>query len=186
MKPSAVCWLPDSMLQMSGKTRLGVDSTRKPVAVSGQDRVSIPPLIDTMMVGGGAVPVPLRRMLKGCSSPSLLAMWRVAILTPELTGAKRTLKVVLPPGPLSGALGLAVTENNALSTPSIVMPKPVRSALPKLRSVKTRSAVLFGATLPKSFVPPARRSVPEGCSTAISGAGACGVKLWLQYPPVRE
>lgn len=75
------------------------------------------------------MPVPVRARLKGFSSESLLAMWRVAVLRPTLTGAKRTVKVVLPDGPLNGAVGLDVTANIVPSVPSMVIPSPVNVAV---------------------------------------------------------
>src|SRR5439155_1444409 len=78
----------------------------------------------------GAIPLPVRLISKGFSSFSLLAMCNAAVLASPYTALYRSVQLVLPLGPLTGAVGLAVTVNNAASVPLIVIPSPVRSALP--------------------------------------------------------
>src|ERR1035437_7460407 len=94
-----------------------------------------------------AAPVPVSAMVKGLLLGSLFAMCSAAVFTPAVTGANRTVKVVLLPG-LSGATGLVVTLNIAASVPSMVMPKPVRLALPAFVMVKERLLLAPIATKP--------------------------------------
>ncbi len=122
-------------------------------------------------------------MSKGFSSPSLLASWRAATFVPALTGAKRTVKVVTPPGS-TGVLGGTVTVNWAASTPLKVMGRvSVRLASPELVTVKTVSRVLPTSTVPKSLAPPSAMSTPTGCWTAISGALATVAPVPLKVTP---
>src|SRR5438034_10737952 len=97
-------------------------------------------------------------------------MWRTAVLAPTLVGANWTVKVVLPPG-LTGAVGFAVTLNIAASKPSIVIPNPVRLALPVFLMVKVRPVLAPADTPSNDLLPPSGILVPTGCSTAISGEG---------------
>jgi hypothetical protein len=73
---------------------------------------------------------PMSMMAKGLSSGSLLARWIVAVLSPVLAGVKRTVKAVVPFGPLTGAVGFAVIVNIAASGPSLVSVNSVRAAFP--------------------------------------------------------
>ena len=100
-----------------------------------------------------------------------MAMCSAAVFAPRLVGANRTVKVVLPLGPLTGAVGLAVTVNIAACVPSIVMPSPVRLAEPVFLMVKVRLLVPPETkfTAPKLLLPPSAMLEPAGCSTAISG-----------------
>ena len=121
-------------------------------------------------ISGAAGGPPVSVMSKGLSSGSLLAMWIAAVLSPTLVGANRTVNAVVPFGPLTGAVGFAVTVNIPASVPSWEIVSPVRSALPVFLMMKFRLLFAPTATLPKLLVPPSVRLLLKGCSTAISAA----------------
>ena len=93
-----------------------------------------------------------------------------AVRAPAADGAKLTIKVVVPLGPATGAVGLLVTVKSAAFVPSLVIVNPVRLALPVFLIVKVSGALEPVFTEPKSLEPASAMSVPTGCSTAISGA----------------
>ena len=94
---------------------------------------------------------------------SLLAICRVAVFAPELTGVNRTVKVVLL-FVFSRIVGLVVTVNIVEFVPLMVMPKPVRAAVPRFVMVKVRLALVPTITEPKSrLLTPLVRNVPRGC-----------------------
>src|ERR1043165_1474271 len=120
-------------------------------------------LLSAMSVGAalGGTPVPARLISNGFSLASLLAICSTALAAPNAVGENCTVKVAKP-GPGTGANGKTVRVNSAESGPSIVIPKPVRSALPVLRIVKDKLAVVPAVTLPKLLVPPSGIFVPRG------------------------
>ena len=111
----------------------------------------------------GATPVPVSVMLKGLLVVALLAICSAAVFRPVLAGVKQTVKVVLLPG-FTGATGLVVTLKLAASGPSMMMPKPVRSAVPLFVMMKVRLVLVPTSTEPKLLLPtPLTRFVPRGC-----------------------
>src|SRR3954451_15826962 len=70
-----------------------------------------------VIAGALFVPVPVRLMLNGVSSASLLARCSTAVLLPTAPGVKRTVKVVLPPAG-SGVAGAEVTLKEEAFAPS--------------------------------------------------------------------
>ena len=108
-----------------------------------------------------------------------------AVRAPAAPGAKLTMKVVVPLGPATGAVGLLVMVKSAALVPSLVIVKPVRSALPMFLIVKVRGALEPTVTEPKSLDPASEMSVPTGCSTAISGAGVTTVGVQTTFIPVK-
>ena len=125
----------------------------------------------------GAFPVPVRTMLKGFSSKSLLAMSSSAVRVPPAVGLKLTVKVVLAP---TARLELKEpTMNSDGFAPALVIFSPFSVAAPVLRTV-TVVAALRALTLvvgKVSVAAPSTKSVPTGCSTTISGAFAVPVSV---------
>ena len=126
-------------------------------------------------ISGGACPLPVSPMVNVPSSRSLLASVSMAVLSPTLEGAKRTVKVVVPLGLVTGEEGCTVTVNIAASAPltaTLGVPLSSRLAVPVFLIVKTFTAELPVTTVPKPMLAaPVTRVVPAGCSTAISGLG---------------
>ena len=103
-----------------------------------------PMSVALLNVGVKTAPVPVIVTSKGFLLPSLLMIERDAVLAPVVTGAKRRVKVVLPPG-TTGEAGVEVTVKSAASVPptaTLGVPPRVRSAEPVFLIVKTKSAVL--------------------------------------------
>ena len=108
-------------------------------------------------------------------------MVSVAVFSPAVAGAKRTVKVVVAPGAkglegwvrmLKSLLPLSATRLGVLVSVSV---------LPMLRTVKTRS-VLRPGRMPTVRVPPLAMTLPAGCSTLILGRPT-PVKIWARLSP---
>jgi hypothetical protein len=112
-----------------------------------------------------AVIVAVSAMSKGLSLASLLAMCKVAFLCPEPPGAKEIVKVVLSPFAKVVAIPDVSTVKSATCDPSRVTAITASSTSPALRTVKAR---LAGALPKLTTLTPSVRSLPAGCSTAIS------------------
>ena len=95
--------------------------------VARVDRVAeelLPPIFQDVEPGAGE-----GNVVAAIVAGHMLAMCSVAVFGPSEAGRKRTVKVVLANG-VTGEVALAVTVKAELSTPSIVMPRPVRFAVP--------------------------------------------------------
>ena len=94
-----------------------------------------------------------------------------AVRAPAEPGVKVTVKVVLAAGASVVAPRLP-TVKSALWVPSLEMESPVRLAVPTFFTVKvTGEAELPTLTEPQLMLAlPSTKSMPRGCSTAISGA----------------
>ena len=84
-----------------------------------------------------------------------------------------TVKVVLAPGVRVAAPGLP-TVKSLLLGPLLPIPSPLRAPVPRFLTVKVKSLdALPTWMLPRSRLAlPSSKSVPAGCSTAISGTKA--------------
>ena len=79
-----------------------------------------------------------------------------------MVGVNLTVNVVLPDGPATGAVGLAVMLKSPGCDPANVMPSPVRLESPVFLMVNVRSPVEPNATDPKDLDPPDTILVPAG------------------------